>query len=366
MGLIDGISPGGSLALGIIVGAVLIATFGTIPSPAHKLSELLELLSRKPFVIWMSFQAVIIVGLALATDIVSYFTTLMQDHRFRLTRGFSYGFISGTLSAHSLLFAKSAVELLVRTIVNKDNQFVHWQAWMIVVGLLILALTQLYYLHRGLKLVSTSVLYPFIFCIYNIIAILDGLIYFRQTDLINPLRACLITLGTVILLSGVLSLSWRLTDEQHPPAIGQSTLAPGLGLVEDTEGEEDFEEDVSLHSALLDNEERSNLDTVPLPSYQTFGSPPAPSPTIFTQPTTPGTRSQTLMSRSRLRSTPSRWQDAGIWGELDDRSTTAPQSPAVSKRRLASMPITTNRSGEEAEPLLGGTRRSLGGGGGYV
>jgi hypothetical protein len=32
-----------------------------------------------------------------------------------------------------------------------------------------LALTQLFYLHRGLKLCSTSVLYPFVFCIYNII-----------------------------------------------------------------------------------------------------------------------------------------------------------------------------------------------------
>ena len=346
----------------VCAGAVLIATFGAIPSPAHKLSELLELLGRKPFLIWMSFQAVITVGLALATDIVSYFTTLMQDHRFRLARGFLYGFISGTLSAHSLLLAKSAVELLMRTIVDKDNQFVHWQAWMIVVGLVILALTQLYYLHRGLKLVSTSVLYPFIFCIYNIVAILDGLIYFRQTDLINPLRACLITLGTAILLSGVLSLSWRLTDEQHPPAVGQSTLAPGLGLVEDTEGEEDLEEELSLHSALLGDEERGNLETVPSSSYQTFRSPPAPSPGISTQPTTPGTRSQTLMSRPRLHSTPPRWQDTGIWGELDDRSTIAPQSPAVSKRRLASMPIRTNRFGEETEPLLGGTRISLGGG----
>ncbi len=73
-----------------------------------------------------------------------------------------------------LLVAKSAAELLVRTIADGDNQFVHWQSWMLVIGLVVLALSQLYYLHRGLKPVSTSVLYPLIFCIYNIIAILDG------------------------------------------------------------------------------------------------------------------------------------------------------------------------------------------------
>ena len=56
-------------------GAVLIAIFGAIPSPAHKLSELLDLLGRRPFILWMSFQAVFVIGLAAATELVSHFTT---------------------------------------------------------------------------------------------------------------------------------------------------------------------------------------------------------------------------------------------------------------------------------------------------
>ncbi len=314
-------------------GAVLIAIFGAIPSPAHKLSELLDLLGRRPFVLWMSFQAVLVIGLAVATEFISHFTTLMQDHRFRLARGFSYGCISGILSAHSLLVAKSAVELIVRTIVDGDNQFGHWQSWMLVLGLVTLALTQLYYLHRGLKLVSTSVLYPLIFCIYNIIAILDGLIYFRQTDLINPLRACLITLGTVILLSGVLALSWRLSDEQHTPGVGQSTLAPGLGLVEDTEGEEEEGEEVSLHSALLD-EAGSPQPTQT--SYQTFG--PATTPEVSMAPSPPPRRQGSMARSTRIPS--SRWAErAEIWDELEDRSVPDPSSPAFSRRRSTTLPL---------------------------
>ncbi|KAK4154833.1 magnesium transporter NIPA-domain-containing protein [Chaetomidium leptoderma] len=353
-------------------GAVLIAIFGAIPSPAHKLSELLDLLGRRPFVLWMSFQAVFVIGLAVATECVSRFTTLMQDPRFRLARGFSYGCISGTLSAHSLLVAKSAVELIVRTIADGDNQFVHWQSWMLVVTLVTLALTQLYYLHRGLKLVSTSVLYPLIFCIYNIIAILDGLIYFRQTDLINPLRACLITLGTVILLSGVLALSWRLSDEQHTPGVGQSTLAPGLGLIDDTDGEEE-EEELSLRSALLDEPEGA------LPaqsSYQTFGS--ASSPEVSMAPATPLGRRQSSMARS-TRAASSRWaEQAEIWDELEDRNTPEPASPAFSRRRSTTLPAhrqtsssmfarrgttdsrhlaSTSEAPEEAEPLMESPRR---------
>ena len=156
--------------------------------------------------------------------------------RLRLARGLSYALISGILSAHSLLVAKSAVELLVRTIVDHKNQFNRFQSWLILVALLFFALTQLYYLHLGLRLCSTSVLYPFVFCIYNIIAILDGLIYFQQGSRLSSLHAGLVALGTVVLLTGVLALSWRLDDTSpaeaaHQDPSPQTALTPGMGML---------------------------------------------------------------------------------------------------------------------------------------
>ena len=162
----------------------------------------------------------------------------------RVIRGLAYGLISGILSAHSLLVAKSAVELLVRTIVDHHNQFNRFESWLILLALLFFALLQLYYLHLGLRLCSTSVLYPFVFCIYNIIAIIDGLIYFHQSSRLSHLHAGLIALGTVVLLSGVLALSWRLDDTApSDPAAPQNVppptpLTPGMGLVRTSEDSE--------------------------------------------------------------------------------------------------------------------------------
>ncbi|PKS09491.1 hypothetical protein jhhlp_004108 [Lomentospora prolificans] len=312
----------------VCTGALLIAIFGAIPSPAHNLRELLELLVRGPFVGWMIFQAFLVITITLITEFVnSIFPHLAQNSRFRFGRGLAFGCISGILSAHSLLVAKSAVELVIKTLVDGDNQFVHWQSWMLVLALVVLALSQLYYLHRGLKLVSTSVLYPLVFCVYNIMAILDGLIYFNQTNLINTLRACLIALGTVILLSGVLALSWRLSDEQHPPAVGQSSLAPGLGFVEDTEGEED-EEELLIDSDVFDEEADFSSQ------YQTFPtSPPDP---------------EAPLSPSRRQSF--RWQERQeIWGELEDRDEPSPSKHA--RRRSTTLPAT------EATHLLSPARR---------
>ncbi|KAI0506156.1 magnesium transporter NIPA-domain-containing protein [Xylaria bambusicola] len=310
----------------VALGAALIAVFGAIPSPAHSLSELLELLGRWQFIVWMSLQAVILLTIALSIEFINRFKNISQNPKFRLARGLTYGCISGILSAHSLLFAKSAVELILRTIADSDNQFVHWQSWILVLGLVALALSQLYYLHRGLKLVSTSVLYPLVFCIYNIIAILDGLIYFRQTDLITPLHGWLIALGTTILLSGVLALSWRLSDEQHPPAVGQSSLTPGFGLVEDTEGEDDSAVDSDLLS-----EEGETIR----PTYDTFAS-----------------SHETIPFLSNHK--PGQPWNTEIWDELEDQQLSRPSRP-----RSSTLP--TGHTLSEGTPLLSGRRIPPGG-----
>ena len=177
----------------VCAGAVLIAIFGAIGEPAHNLDQLLQLLGRRQFILWMIATMVVVVLIIAGVKLIKWMSTrAMQSQRLRLLKGMSYGGISGILSAHSLLVAKSAVELLVRTVVDRHNEFNRWQSWIILLALLGFALSQLYYLHRGLKICSTSILYPFVFCVYNIIAILDGLIYFRQTSRLSLLHALLV------------------------------------------------------------------------------------------------------------------------------------------------------------------------------
>jgi hypothetical protein len=311
-------------------GAVLIAIFGAIPEPAHSLDQLLLLLGRRPFVLWMILQAILVVAIVSVAGFLSRIPSISSSPRIRLFRGLAYGSISGILSAHSLLVAKTAVELLVRTIVDRINQFNRWQSWAILLGLVILALTQLYYLHRGLKLVSTSVLYPLVFCIYNIIAILDGLIYFKQTDRLSALHACLIALGTVILLSGVLALSWRLSDEQTQPAVAQSALAPGLGFVEDTDNDEYSDSFNADEEAAISSENQALLNGEPM---------------------TPTTKLDTVLGATRpLRKTVRLTEADEIWGELEDSDTkSATPSPRPLRRASTTLPPPALGDGQEPD-----------------
>ncbi|KAJ5492519.1 Magnesium transporter NIPA [Penicillium expansum] len=179
----------------VCIGALLIATFGAIGEPAHTLDQLLELLQRRPFLLWMGATTLLVVVVLIGIKMLEHFVPssrakpsasghfsprmLRLQSRMKLIRGMSYGFVSGIL-----------------------------------------------------------VLYPFVFCIYNIIAILDGLIYFRQVSQLAGFHAGLIALGTMVLLGGVLCLSWRLEDIDTHAAVTtvgstQTGLGPGMAIVEE-------------------------------------------------------------------------------------------------------------------------------------
>ncbi|KAF5375266.1 hypothetical protein D9758_000286 [Tetrapyrgos nigripes] len=248
-------------------GAVLIAYFGIVSEPTRSVEDLLALFSRTTFVVYFSLLgAAVLVCLAithlseyrlskrlvvvdpspsptgtegermpLATGItdaaemvatertplldskynnasrtpsISSTSNLTSDpytrsiNRTRVLLAISYASFSGIISGMCLLFAKSGVELLLLTI-QGDNQFWRWQSWILLLALVIFALLQLWYLHKGLVLADPTLVCPSAFCFYNLSSIVNGLVYFDEFSLITPLHLALVCLGIVILLAGV-------------------------------------------------------------------------------------------------------------------------------------------------------------------
>lgn len=85
--------------------------------------------------------------------------TLRSIHRTRLVLAISFASFSGVISGMCLLFAKSGVELLLLTLTG-SNQFWRWEAWVLVLGLILFALLQLWYLHKALILADPTLVCP--------------------------------------------------------------------------------------------------------------------------------------------------------------------------------------------------------------
>lgn len=146
----------------VSVGAGLIAGFGALEEPSHNLQELLDMFSRTAFLVWMGIQFGIVVVILVVSRlllisirrksaimdnaglgfiVISSLAVGRTIKRLKIVRGCILGCLSGLFSAHCLLLAKTAVELIIRSILDK-NQFSYWQSWMIVLSLLILELAQ--------------------------------------------------------------------------------------------------------------------------------------------------------------------------------------------------------------------------------
>ena len=86
-------------------------------------------------------------------------SSCISSSRTPLFVAMSYASFSGIISGMCLLLAKSGVELLVLTLAGK-NQFWRWQAWVLVLGLGVCALLQLWYMHKSLVLADPTLVCP--------------------------------------------------------------------------------------------------------------------------------------------------------------------------------------------------------------
>lgn len=135
--------------------------------------------------------------------------------------------LSGNISSQSLLFAKSGLELLILTLIHGQNQFKYLLTWVLVVIMIVTALLQLYYLNKGLRLCDTVILIPLSFCSFNVSCLFNGLVYYNQWSRLFWWQILCVMIGIVILVSGVLILSWRTGDleEAELPNDADATVA---------------------------------------------------------------------------------------------------------------------------------------------
>lgn len=76
----------------VCIGAGLIAMFGALKEPAHTLDELLDLLGKRSFLLWMGAQALIIAGILIFTKATQVlYPRAKNTARQKMIRGISYG-----------------------------------------------------------------------------------------------------------------------------------------------------------------------------------------------------------------------------------------------------------------------------------
>lgn len=234
----------------IAIGAFIIAYTGganTQPPPEmgtdERLKLMLEKFSRPGFLTWWIFTFVFMAILLKVIWSLSHRISSLQLQPWRkmrrgsrtgrdrvsrviFTRGVLYGVISGTLTAHTFLFAKSMVDVLVETILNQTTPK-SLSTYVLAVFLLLFTLSivglQLVAFNKGLSNILTAILYPLCFLVYNMINLFNDLFFNRllSTGAMTAGKLVLVIFGLVNVMFGVAVISWdsAFSDSRNEDAL---------------------------------------------------------------------------------------------------------------------------------------------------
>ncbi|OAD66694.1 hypothetical protein PHYBLDRAFT_99255, partial [Phycomyces blakesleeanus NRRL 1555(-)] len=232
----------------IVTGALLVGFFGIINEPNHSLDDLILLYKRPTFIIYFGILESGLLLMMLITQYLDYrYGSLDLDEwppskrllgirslglvdlktyigmsnninvninihtyfsRAKQERvNFLYGILGGCVSSQSLLFAKSGVELIILTVVYKENQLQYALTWILLAMMVITAILQLFYLNKGLRLCDTVMLVPLSFCAFNVSTLFNGLVYYDQWDRLQWWQLVCVLVGVSLTVVGVVFLS---------------------------------------------------------------------------------------------------------------------------------------------------------------
>lgn len=205
----------------IAVGAFIIAYNGNVPDaptpvPPPTIDErfagILHKLVAPWFVMW--FLATFIVSgiLLLINKTILKNNTAKSNIKCQFSKGVNYGIISGTLTAHTFLFAKSIIDVVVENIFDNNRllPLKNFTPYALLLTMLSIIGLQLTAFNLGLKLISTSILYPLCFLIYNLINLINDLIFnsLLSSHRLSYVQFGWILLGLLSVLCGVVVISW--------------------------------------------------------------------------------------------------------------------------------------------------------------
>lgn len=219
----------------IALGAFFIAYNGNSVPPQlpdedsnRKFQHILRKLLLPRFLGWFLFTYVLIAVLLFVNWILSKRREVLKSRprpsrytyklldRYQFIRGINYGLISGTLTAHTFLFAKSLIDVVVETILNDTRDIGHlftsanFTPYFLLLIMLSIVGCQVTAFNLGLSQILTSILYPLCFLVYNLFNLINDVTFnlLLSDNIMTVGQLLLVVVGLCGVLFGVVLISW--------------------------------------------------------------------------------------------------------------------------------------------------------------
>ncbi|KAI9164513.1 hypothetical protein H9P43_008372 [Blastocladiella emersonii ATCC 22665] len=142
--------------------------------------------------------------------------TLTEDSvAMRVLLPFSYASMGGVLGGLTVMFAKSAAELISMT-TQGQNQFDNIATYGILAGILVTGVGQVYYINQGLSRYDALLQVPCFYVVYTLASIVSGGVYFNEFATFSSFQFIMFIVGVSLTFVGVAFLTGRLRSSGDP------------------------------------------------------------------------------------------------------------------------------------------------------
>ncbi|CAD7699807.1 unnamed protein product [Ostreobium quekettii] len=214
----------------IVLGCVLLVSFGSHESKQFSVQELMELYTRPVYVSYLIFMAATVFLMyaiyRFGKSTLSPGATSPSPHWNR-TLPVSYALFSGLLGTQSVLFSKT-LSTLLRTTLGGNNQLTSWFTWLVALVFICTATFWVSRLNKALKMFPALVIVPTMQISWTMFSIISGLLYFEEYRMFTYTKGFMFGVALVIVFIGVFFLTKTAIPEERTTADGKAALIDGF------------------------------------------------------------------------------------------------------------------------------------------
>lgn len=198
----------GSVPL-LIGGCVLVVLYGPRGYSQQTVETLTKLFADKVFLAAFGASAMFLVLMA-----VRAWSRRHDSSRAALLSSIEYVFVAAVIAWFSVQLSKCTSALLITTVHHGENQLWHWEFWVLLVGMVTLALTNVHFLNLALRYGDAVVVVP----VYEALSmagqiVLGGVIFFNELADTPLAQQVPFWVGVVLVLVGVVFVARDRKDD---------------------------------------------------------------------------------------------------------------------------------------------------------
>eukprot|EP00241_Pyramimonas_parkeae_P017608 CAMPEP_0114292092 /NCGR_PEP_ID=MMETSP0059-20121206/8870_1 /TAXON_ID=36894 /ORGANISM="Pyramimonas parkeae, Strain CCMP726" /LENGTH=870 /DNA_ID=CAMNT_0001413703 /DNA_START=249 /DNA_END=2861 /DNA_ORIENTATION=- len=215
----------------IVGGCITLVLFGNHESADFGVEDMMRLYARTTYVVYL-FTLLGLIALCYTSYRRSKKLSKqgLGSQRSQQLQPLLYAAFSAMLGSQSVLMAKTLSQLLRTTLTGDLQALVSWFTYTILVVFVGTASFWATRLNKSLQLFPALTIVPLMQINWTLFSIVSGGMYFKEFEAFTGAQASLFVLGVLVVLAGVILLSWNPADslQRYDPMKAELPLAHGV------------------------------------------------------------------------------------------------------------------------------------------